>query len=115
MPDGGAIYVKGKNEASEDLGLNGFRAPVHKPLASAEQMVTKGQDVWMSEEHSCILHKGSAVHAEVRAAVKAILKKHCSGTTTLHRERGVFNFYLSGAGDGKSLDICSGEQRRGNP
>ena len=115
VPDGGAIYVKGKNESSEDLGLNGFRAPVHKPLASAEQMVSKGQDVWLSDDYSCILHKGSAVHAEVRAAVRAILQKHSNGTTTLHRERGVFNFYLSGAGGGKSLDICSGEQRRDNP
>ena len=72
-------------------------------------MTGKGHDVWLSKDYSCILRKGSLVHKEVREAVEKILAKQEYGMTTLHEERGVYNFYVKQK-DGKvANDVCAGE------
>jgi hypothetical protein len=71
-------------------------------------MTQKGHDVWLSKDYSCILHRGSQAHKEIREAVEKILARHQYGMTTLHEEKGVYNFYVKQK-LGKVNDICAGE------
>ena len=55
VDDSGSLYVKGTDEGEKKLGLHGYLAPVHKPLASASQLVEKGPrclDEWKIQLHT---------------------------------------------------------------
>ena len=64
----------------------------------------------MSGKYSCILHRGSKAHKEVREAVERTLARHTEGVTQLHKEKGVYNFYLKDVNTVE--EMCAGECRQ---
>ena len=62
-----------------------------------------------------ILHAGTPIFKELRAAQEQILKKYnYVGTAETHKERGVYNFYVQGPKRlATSKDVRAGEQQGG--
>ena len=114
MESGDAYRVEGNDEYETDLALNGIQAPVHKPLVSAGAVADKDNDMWLSQDGGYIIRSGCAAHTEIRTAIDKILRKHhYEGTTTIYKERGVYNFYVKGRSGGvkaKTKDVCPQEE-----
>jgi len=107
--------VCGKGEWGEFLRVPGVKAPVHKPLTSAGAVADKGADMILNAKGGFIVHAGTPLLKELRAAQERILRKHkYVGTTEVHKERGVYNFYVQGPKrPATPKDVCAGDEQGG--
>ena len=124
--EGGSSYrVEGTDEYGESIGVNGIKAPVHKPLASAGRITDKGADAWLTKDGGYMIHANCPAQKEIRDAIERILKKHqYKNVTQLYKENGIYNFYVKGkvkttggtsrAGPSEAKDICGQETNAAN-
>ena len=107
--------VCGKGEWGEFLKVPGVNAPVHKPLTSAGAVADKGADMILNAKGGFIVHAGTPLLKELRAAQERILRKHnYVGTTEVHKERGIYNFYVQGPKrPATPKDVCANDQQGG--
>jgi hypothetical protein len=55
VPSKGGMMYSGKDEYGEGVNVRGTLAPVHKPLMSAGQLTSKGNDIFLFEDKGYIL------------------------------------------------------------
>jgi hypothetical protein len=127
VESGNQLVVTGTDAWGRRLKLSGHKAAVHKPLASAGEITSRGHDVIMTKNGGYILNAGSKVLKDVKKAFDKSIQKHgWDGIIELVVEKGVYNMYIdpddmAGGEDARARELCahdavknvSGGQRQG--
>ena len=113
VESGSQLVVTGTDAWGQRLKLSGHKAAVHKPLASAGEITSRGHDIIMTKTGGFILNAGSKVLKDVKDALNKSIKKHgWDGIIELVVEKGVYNMYIDPdtvSGGTRPQELCAQE------
>ena len=95
VEDQGPAIIAGTDEYGIVRRLRGRAVEVHKTLACASQLISKGQDCFLYDDGGWLMPSGSELAQKIRKLVEEYsARNYTPGLLPMYVENGVYNFYL---------------------
>ena len=108
IQDEGPLRFVGKSEDGRRLALNGRVTDIHKPLVSAAKVAERNL-VIVDGRGGTVIRGGTRAAKRIQQMVNNQLGRDPSAEAIrLHRERGVYNFYLEKDGSWNKFNLDTG-------